>query len=534
MLPRDLLRPDAWPDPKPHDVELVETHVSWVMRGDREVIKVKKPVDLGFLDFRSPERRRQACLDEVRLNARLAPGVYLGVVPIVLRSDGTQAIGAAGDAAGGAAGGAAGEWAVRMNRLDDARRADAMLERGALAHEHVDALADAIADLHARAEVPVEVARRWASAPAVDTNVRENFAQTLETAAELAGPRVAREVEATQLGFVRDHQALFASRVDSGRVRDGHGDLRLEHAYFEDEGLRVIDCVEFDERYRVADVCADVAFLSMDLAAHGRVDLAERLLARYARAAHDYDLYALVDFYEGYRAWIRGKVAGILAHDAGASDEVRERAAAQARRHFLLAQASERPHLVPASLVCVGGIIASGKSTVAAAFADDVACPVVDADRTRKHLLGVAETRALDHPAWSGAYDRSMTDRVYAEILRAASVVLASGRSVVVEASFRSRAMRDAARRLARSRGVPFRFVECRAPVEECRARLARRPRGPSDARLAIFDDFVAQFEPVTELAPSEHVVLDTMRPLAASLDAMRARVVTWPRGLVA
>jgi predicted kinase len=315
-------------------------------------------------------------------------------------------------------------------------------------------------------------------------------------------------------------------------VRDGHGDLRLEHLYFEPVGLRVIDCVEFDERYRVADVCADVAFLSMDLAAHGRVDFAERFLARYARAAHDYDLYALVDFYEGYRAWIRGKVAAILARDPRAADAVRARAAAQARLHFLLAQACERPPAVGATLVCVGGIIASGKSTVADALAEELSCPAVDADRTRKHLLGVAETHALEDPAWGGAYDPGVTERVYGEILRIASVVLESRRSVVVDASFRTRAMRAAARRLAASLGVRFRFVECRAPVEVCRERVARRSRGPSDGRPAIFDDFLARYEAVTELPQDEHVVLDTTAPLPRSLAALRARIEAWPPGL--
>jgi len=524
-LPDQLLRPEAWPAPRPATVELIETHVSWVLRGEREVVKIKKPVELGFLDFRSPERRRQACEDEVRLNARLAPGVYLGVVPIVDR-DGSLRIGGEGRVV---------DWGVHMRRLADGLRADAMLAGGGLRPRHVDTLAEAIADFHAGAEVPRDTALRWASPEAVERNARENFAQTRALIREsLAQELDLDRIERWQTDFLRDHAPLLAKRASGGRARDGHGDLRLEHVYFEESGLRVIDCVEFDERYRVADVCADVAFLSMDLAAQGRVDLAERFLARYARAADDYELYEVADFYEGYRACVRGKVATILANDAAVSEDVRDRAAAQARRHFVLALAGTREWLVPPALVCVGGLIASGKSTVAEALGEALSCPVVDADRTRKRMLRVEETHPLNDPPWQGAYDPRVTSRVYGEVLSRAASVLASGRSVVVDASFRSHALRANARELARVHGVRFQFVECRAPLDVCRARLAHRERGPSDGRLAIFDDFAARFEPVDEFSAGEYVPLDTARDLAASLAELREKVGTWPPALVA
>ncbi|MGH7295329.1 MAG: AAA family ATPase, partial [Polyangiaceae bacterium] len=430
MLPDDLLLPDAWPAPGPDHVELVETHVSWVFLGEREVLKVKKPVDLGFLDFRSPERRRAACEAEVRLNARLAPGVYLGLVP--LRRAGGGRVAASGE-------GAPVDWAVRMKRLDDAHRADLMLAAGALDGPRVDRVAAVVAELHAGARATARDAARWASHSAVARNVHENFAQTRHLVARFVDPAVAEQAEERQLELLAHSAGLFGARIAAGHVRDGHGDLRLEHVYFEEDGLRIIDCIEFDPRYRIADGCADVAFLAMDLSAHGRVDLAERLLARYARAIDDYGLYELVDFYASYRAWVRGKVAALLALDPGVGDAGRAHAAAEARRHFLLAAASMRPALVAPTLVCVGGWIASGKSATSETIAGELSCPIVDADRTRKHMFGVSETQPLLEPAWNGAYRPAVTDRVYAEVLRRASCVLASGRPVVIDASFRSR-----------------------------------------------------------------------------------------------
>lgn len=506
-------------------VELIETHISWVFRGERDVIKVKKPVDLGFLDFRALDRRRLACEDEVRLNARLAPGTYLGVLPIVSAADESLHIGGEGPVV---------DWGVHMRRLADGLRADAMLARGELTKGYVDALADAIAHFHAGATVPPDIARRWASPEAVERNALDNFAQTRALGGSLAAEFNLDEVESRQVAFLQDHATLIEKRVSAGRAREGHGDLRLEHVYFEQEGLRVIDCAEFDERYRIADVCADVAFLYMDLAAHGRVDLAERFLARYARAANDYELYELADFYEGYRACVRGKVAAILANDLAAPDDVRIQAAALAHRHFVLALATTRPWLVPPALICVGGLIASGKSTVAEALGEALSCPVVDADRTRKSMLHVEETRPLHDPSWQGAYDPCVTDRVYEEVLSRVSSVLASGRSVVVDASFRSRAWRTRACDLAKSHGVRFRLVECRAPLEVCRERLARREGGPSDGRLAIFDDFAARFEPVDEFPAHNHMVLDTSPDLAVFLAELHEKIGSWPSTQVA
>jgi aminoglycoside phosphotransferase family enzyme/predicted kinase len=522
-LPDDLLSPSSWPEPRPGAVELVETHVSWVFRGERDVYKVKKPLNLGFLDFRSLERRRQACEDEVRLNARLGGHTYVGVVPVTGGGNATLSLGGQGRAV---------EWAVHMRRLDDACRADALLARGALGFGEVDALASALARFHAGARVPPEVAARWASPEAVALNVRENFEQTRALAPEFFAEDEAREVERAQLAALSAKRPLLEARVRQGFVRDGHGDLRLEHAYFQPGGLVVIDCIEFDERYRVGDACADIAFLSMDMAAHGRVDLAERLLAGYARVSGDYDLYALVDLYEGYRAWVRAKVAAILARDPSAAETTRRRAAAEARRHLKLALACNRSPAAASSLVAVGGVIASGKSTVSETLATELSCPVVDADRARKQLLGVPEESPIHDPAWQGAYAPEVSSRVYDEVARRASVVLASGRSVVVDASFRSRALRALMRDLARRSGVPFCFVECRAPLDVCRERLARRRGGPSDGRLEVFDSFVSGFEAVDELPASEHLVVDTTRTLDAPLTVFRERVTTWPRGL--
>lgn len=519
-------------------VEIEETHISLVFLARDEVHKVKKAVSLGFLDFSTLKDRERACRAEVELNRRFSPEAYLGVVPVVRDATGRHRL---ADDQRTAAGEQVVDWAVHMRRLPEERRADRLLAAGELGEAELRRVAETLARFHAAARSD-EATAAHATADAVARNVEENFAQ-LGTRLE----RYLTAAEATELAdgqrrFVTAHRELFDRRSREGRSRDGHGDLRLEHVYLDvpglAEGVTVLDCIEFDERFRYGDVAADVAFLAMDLAHCGRADLAESFLAAYAAASGDYDLYRVVDFYQSYRATVRAKIAALLAAGPELETAARERADGEARRHLLLALACERRPFLPAGLVAVGGVIGSGKSTVAGAIAAATSAPVVEADRARKQLVGVAPETPLRVAAWSGPYDEATTDGVYRELARSADAVLASGRPVVVDASFRRRSDRLALRRLAAERRVPFLFLECRASRAEIRRRLERRERttGVSDGRREILDDFVARYEPVDELPPGEHRVVDTERSrneLVSELTREMAGTVTaWPAGL--
>src|ERR1700690_273060 len=349
----DLLRSEAYGALRPKKIDLAETHISLVFLVDGDVFKVKKPVDLGFVDFRSIKQRKTACDAEVALNARLAPEVYRGVVPIRRGADGRLVVGGEGPIV---------DWAVHMVRLSEERRADVLLARGELTGEAVDGMAKRIAEFHASARSD-ETTARFGTAEAIEHNVRENFAQTRGSLDQYLSPEEGEEIARWQTAFVRGHEALFIQRIGAGRARDGHGDLRLEHVYLAPPAHpTIIDCIEFNDRFRYGDVCADIAFLSMDFAAHGRVDLAERLLARYAREANDFDLYALVDFYGSYRAYVRGKIAAFVA---GEDPDGHTSASRDARRYFLLALSAERRSMLLPAVIAVGGVIASGKSTIA-------------------------------------------------------------------------------------------------------------------------------------------------------------------------
>ena len=503
--------------------ELRETHISRVFLTDRDAYKVKKPVSMGFLDFSTLEKRREACEAELELNRRLAEDVYVAVVPVRRDASGYHRIEGEGDIV---------DWAVHMRRLADSERADRRLEDDRLNESHLERLATRLARFH-DVEPPPDAAP-FGSIAIIRENVEENFQQVAGAIDDYLEPRQVAEVENWQRAFLVDQAQRFEQRVETGRIRDGHGDLRLEHVYIDDAGSpTVIDCIEFNDRFRWGDVCADVVFFAMDLAWHRRVDLAERFLAIYAREANDYDLYPLVNFYESYRAFVRGKIASIVASDPSADHLSKERASDEARRYFLLALASERRSLLPPSVVAVVGQIASGKTTVAERIARMSSAPAVDADRTRKHLAGVGAQTPLREAAWQSAYSPGFTETVYSELFRRAESVLVSRRPVVLDASFRAASMRTEARALAERHGVPFVFVECRVDPPVSRARLRERERttGVSDGRLEILDAFVSRFEPVEELPDSEHVVLDTSRPIDENVEILRGRLTSWPDG---
>jgi uncharacterized protein len=495
-LLEDLRRPEAYPAPRPSRITQVTTHISWVFLGDREVWKLKRPVDYGFVNYTTLERRRRCCEDEVRLNRRLAPDVYLGVVPVRLGPHGYW-FGPDGDIV---------DYAVRMRRLPDDRSAEALLRQGLLTRDHLARLATRLARFFEDA-APVPEA---GALETIRGNVIENFGQVEPFVGRFISRETLDTVRAWQLGVLDQQADRFRLRVEQGRIRDGHGDLRLEHMYFETDEPIVIDCVEFNRQLRGGDVAADVAFLAMELTARSHVDLAEPFLAAFAVASDDHDLYGVVDFYAGYRAWVRGKVAAFLAADPDTPSEKASRKAQEARSLFELARSYAKARTRTAPVVAVGGLIGSGKSTLAEALSRATGAPVVSSDRVRKALAGIRPTERAVQEAYSAVFSA----RTFDELFRRAAGVLASGRGVVLDATFRERALRLRARDLARQHGRPFLFVETVCDDATLRERLRQRAMGPSvsDAGEALLDRMRREFEPVTEFDPGQHVRANTTR----------------------
>jgi predicted kinase len=270
----------------------------------------------------------------------------------------------------------------------------------------------------------------------------------------------------------------------------------------------------------MGDVASDAAFLAMELDARDRSDLAGSFLGRLALESDDYDLYRVIDFYLAYRAWVRGKVAAFLAADPSTPEDKAERKAAEARALFTRAERYTRPAGPPGPVLAVGGLIGTGKTVLAEALARALALPVVASDRTRKWLAGVAPVER----APASAYEPGFSRRTFEEVFRRAAAVLESGRGVILDATFREQDLRRQARALAERHGRRFLFVETTCDDATLRERLRRRAAGPSvsDATEPLLARMRAEFEPVTELEPREHLVALTTEPIATLEQAVR------------
>jgi hypothetical protein len=501
--------------PPPPSVELRQTHISYVILAGADVYKVKKPVRFAFLDFSTLARRRHFCEEEVRLNRRLAGDVYRGVLAIV-RRDGGFAL-APADAAGAV------EYAVHMRRLPADRVLSHLLDAGLADAALIDRIAIRLAAFHASADTGPEIARGGDPA-----EIRRLMDADFAEVAALHGDTISAADDAALQRWCHARlealTPLLRRRQASGRIRDGHGDLHAEHVYCLDaDSLVIVDCIEFNPAFRRRDVAADLAFLAMDLAYHGRDDLAARLVATYAERAADPELPALIPFYACQRAYIRGKVDSLKARapEVEAADAADARASA--RRHFALSLRytwAETPALV---IVC--GLSGSGKSTVAAALAARTGFAHLNSDRTRKALAGLAATDRGGPELYTPARNAA----TYAALLAAAAAALAGGGGAILDATFQRRAHRDRAAAVAAAAGVPLLVVECRAADEVIRQRLAARSAradDPSDADWAVYERQRASYEPVAGDEP--HVTVDTGRPADAVLteieDALRRR----------
>lgn len=477
----DLLsQPDAYPHPC-GPVQVHHTHISAVFLAGPYAYKVKKPLDLGFLNFTTLERRRHFCLEEVRLNRRLAPSVYLGAVPIALHG-GSLTVGGEGEVV---------EWAVWMERLPQEATLASGLDRGEVTGELLAALAGRVAAFHRNAESGphVDALAGW---EVVARNARENFEQSKSQVGDTVAAQVFSRFWSLTETALEERRPLVAVRAGRGAARDTHGDLHLDHVYVFPErptpdDLAVVDCIEFSERFRYADPVSDAAFLSMDLAFRGRRDLAARFREAYVQEARDAEGAALFPFYEAYRAAVRAKVEGLRAAEGEVPPPDREQARRSARAHWLLGLGTlEAPDRRPC-LLGVGGLPGTGKSTLARGLAERAGFEAVVADRVRKELAGLPAEAPAAAAFGEGLYTPEWNERTYAACLERAEEILARGGRALVDASFREDGRRRELLDRARQWGVPGMLLLCEAGAEDVRRRLARRRGGPSDAGWEIY-----------------------------------------------
>jgi uncharacterized protein len=466
-----------------------QTHVSWVyLVGDR-AYKRKKPVRNGFLDFTTPQARRRACQEEVRLGRRLAPDVYLGVEEI-----------------------AGPDWVVVMRRMPEDRRLSAMVgdrRQARAVRAGVHDIARALAALHlgcGRSPAVDEAAR----ATAALARWEANHAELRPLAGLLARPDLLETTIVLARRYAEGRQALFTGRIAVGRAVDGHGDLLADDIFLLPDGPRILDAIEFDPALRAGDGLADVAFLAMDLERLGDPALARRFLDWYAEFTADRWPSSLAHFYIAYRAQVRAKVACLRA--------VQEGRAAAPEADTLLELAARHLQEGRISLTLVGGAPATGKSSVARALGTDRDWIVLRSDEIRKDMVGISATSRAAAPLCAGVYAPAMTSLTYGELLHQAQRLLVHGESVVLDATWGDPVWREEARRVAAASSADLIELRCTAPIPVAAARADRRSGDTSDAGPDIAVALAERFIPWPEA-----VVIDTDRATESVIESAMA-----------
>lgn len=503
-----LQRPAAYPW-RPATIELIETHVSWVLLAGDRVVKIKRPVAYPFVDFRELANRHRSCQDEVRLNRRLTDGVYLDVVPIVQTADGVR-VGGEGEPV---------EWGTLMRRLPAAGMLDATLRAGGAPAGLGQRLASQLVPFH-RDHCP-SCGDGPETAAAATQVVTENLAELEPFTAAFRGPGQFALLASAMRGFMAEQAALLAQRAAEGWIREGHGDLRCEHICLEPDGaVQIFDCVEFNRGLRCADVASDLAFLLMDLTRLGAADAAGDLRAAYDAAGLDLP-EALLRLYWAHRALVRAKVACLKM---ATTHEERMALAVKAADYLDLATAACLT--VGPALVVMTGLSGTGKSTVARRVARALGAPRFASDVVRKHLAGVEGAAPA---AWrEGIYRPELTAATYDELYALAGAELAAGRPAVLDAAFLSPEQRAGAAALAARHAVPLLLVETTCDEATVAARLAARSAAgdsPSDATLATYRQQRAALEAAPPPTPAGAwpVQVDTAGGLPVSLDPVLA-----------
>lgn len=516
------------------EVRVVETHISWLLLTGEYAYKIKKPVDLGFLDFSTLDKRRHFCQEELRLNRRFSPELYVSVAPIVGSVDEPQMGG----------GGQPFEYAVQMRQFDPEGRLDRVLQAGDLSAAHVDQLAVAIHAAHATADVDRD-RTAFGSADVVAARVADNLRIAREHLPEAS--RATLDALAAWHGAAAERlRSVFDARKASGFVRECHGDLHLENMVLIGGETRLFDCLEFNDELRWIDVMSDLAFAAMDLDDRGRGDLGRRLVNRYLELSVDYGGLAVLPYYQIYRALVRAAVAGIRAEQETKPEDQR-RWHEQAAGYLRLAEGYTRP--ARPILILTHGVSGVGKSTVTEALVERLGAVRLRSDLVRRELIDhgadIDATNTPSHSAFPASCDsggfisraesneRSRAERysaasrrrVYERMAEVARTTLRAGYSVLADATFLRRADRELFRRLADEERVPLALLRCSASRETVEKRVRERMRlgqaapsprpspGESNAETpasqpdpseATLDVLAAQYDELEPLADEE------------------------------
>ncbi|MEE4363588.1 MAG: AAA family ATPase [Desulfotignum sp.] len=506
---------------KPTEIIHKQTHISDVFIAGDLVYKVKKPVNMGFLDFSTREKRHECCCEEVRLNQRLTTDIYLGVEKITWDKQG-YGLNRSGQTV---------DYAVKMRRLPDENTLESLLVSNRVTESFIDRLIHTLSDFYKTSALNKKEMEQFGSFSAIEQKCRDNFSHLPDFSDTGAGKRKMQLIKAATRMYLDRHKDLFDRRIENNHICDTHGDLKTEHVY-QYQGVQILDCIEFNHAFRYQDTASDLAFLAMDMDFLGYRPAALYLLSRYVEITSDADLMQVIDFYKCFRAMVQVKVYHLQIETIPSHDDAKKAKHIHEMEQYLdLAYQYALKTAFPVIWVTCG-MIAAGKSTVAEKMAALFSIPWIRSDDIRKTLFADLPDKSGKAGFEKGMYTPEATSLVYGKMLVTAQAALEKGRSVILDATCSRQKERQDILQLARDTSANIIFVECRCPDREIKSRLKNREHQStvSDARLEHFAAIKQRMDPFDHLSTDVHMPVRTDQ----SLDSIIETILTGEHELLA
>ncbi|QIR39925.1 AAA family ATPase [Tolypothrix sp. PCC 7910] len=500
-LIQQMLQPGFYPHAVSEPIQLIQTHVSYVLLTGDYVYKLKKPVNFGFLNYSTLEKRQHFCQEELRLNQRGAGELYLEVLPLTLEGE-QYHLGGTGESV---------EYALKMRQFPQEALFSSLFEQGKLNEAHLEELGRIVAQYHAKTETNDYILSFGEVA-----QVREAFDENYEqTEKYIGGPQTQVQFDETKAyteRFFAERGELFASRIKNNYIRECHGDLHLRNIALWHDQILLFDCIEFNEPFRFVDVMFDIAYAVMDLEAQQRKDLSNAYLNTYVEQTGDWEGLQILPIYLIRQSYVRAKVTSFLLDDPAVPAAVKEQATKTAAIYYQLAWEYTKPK--QGQLIMMSGLSGSGKSTTARSLAREIGAIHLRSDAVRKHLAGIP----LLERGGDEIYTPEMTQKTYARLLELGIILANQGFSVILDAKYDRQQLRQEAITQAEQHQIPLQIIQCTAPLEVVQERLLKRTGDIADATADLLASQIKQFEAFTETEKPYLKILDTTQPQQAQL----------------
>jgi uncharacterized protein len=497
-LIQQMLVPEFYPHPVTTPIKLMQTHASTILLTGEFAYKLKKPVNFGFLDYSTLEKRQYFCQEEIRLNQRGAEKLYLEVVSIVKQGN-KYHLGSDGEIV---------DYAVKMVQFPQENLLSNMFEAATITVADIEEMGRVVADYHNRAQTNRYISS-FGSIDRIKQSIDDNYHQTEKYIDRIQTQQQFTETKAYTDRFLSAYPQLFCDRIVGGFIRECHGDLHLRNICRWHNQILLFDCIEFNEPFRFVDTMYDVAFVVMDLEARGRKDFANRFLNTYAEQTGDWAGLQVLPMYLSRQAYVRAKVTSFLLDDPGIS--IQERAAAAQTAGDYYRQAWEYTHARQGRLIVLSGLSGAGKSTLGKQIAQQLGGVHLRSDAVRKHLAGMPLTSKGD----DSLYTPEMTANTYQGVLALGSKLAAQGFTVILDAKYDRRSLRAAVVDLAQAEGIPLQTIHCTAPEHVLRDRLAHRTGDIADATVDLLASQQAAWEDFTPAERDYVTTVDTTQDLS-------------------